>query len=56
MRILVIEDEKRSYSRIKKLLLQTNKKKYRERFLIPIGDHYQIVNTYAINHFVIEKM
>lgn len=36
------------------LLQNNNKKKYRERFLVPRGDQYQIINTYTVNHFVIE--
>lgn len=37
-----------------KLLKDNNKKKYRERFLVPKGEQLQIINAYAINHFSIE--
>lgn len=36
------------------LLKEGNKKKYRERFLVPRGEQLQIINTYTINHFSIE--
>ncbi len=36
------------------LLQDKNKKKYRERFLVPRGDKFQIVSTYSVNHFMIE--
>lgn len=36
------------------LLQDKNKKKYRERFLVPRGDQFQIVNSYSVNHFLIE--
>lgn len=36
------------------LLKDSNKKKYRERFLVPKGEQFQIVNSYAINHFSIK--
>lgn len=36
------------------LLKEGNKKKYRERFLVPRGDQLQIINSYTINHFSIE--
>lgn len=36
------------------LLKEGNKKKYRERFLVPRGEQLQIINTYTVNHFSIE--
>lgn len=36
------------------LLKEGNKKKYRERFLVPKGEQLQIINSYTINHFSIE--
>lgn len=41
---------------ISKLLamLQPPAKQYRERFLIPRGEQYQIVNSFAISHFEVE--
>ena len=37
------------------LLQAGNKKKYRERFLVPRGEQLQIVNSYSINHFILEE-
>ena len=50
MKIIAPQDE------MKHLLsmLKDTKKKYRERFLVPCGDQFQIVNTYSINHLSIE--
>lgn len=36
------------------LLQDKNKKKYRERFLVPRGDQFQIVSSYSVNHFLVE--
>ena len=36
------------------LLKDNSKKKYRERFLVPKGEQLQIVNSYSINHFMLD--
>lgn len=36
------------------LLKESSKKKYKERFLVPRGEQLQIINSYSINHFMLE--
>lgn len=35
-------------------LLQPTAKKYRERFLVPRGEQYQVVNSFSISHFEVD--
>lgn len=36
------------------LLQDSSKPKYRERFLVPRGEQLQIINSYSVNHFMLE--
>lgn len=49
----IIEPQK-EMTHLISLLQNGNKKKYRERFLVPRGEQLQIVTAYSINHFVLE--
>jgi len=49
----IIEPQK-EMTHLLNLLQGGNKKKYRERFLVPKGEQLQIVTAYSINHFMLE--
>lgn len=50
----IIEPQK-EMTHLISLLQSRNKKKYRERFLVPRGEQLQIVTAYSINHFMLEN-
>lgn len=50
----IIEPQK-EMTHLISLLQSSNKKKYRERFLVPRGEQLQIVTAYSINHFMLEN-
>ena len=49
-----IVDPQKEMTHLLSLLQGGNKKKYRERFLVPRGEQLQIVTSYSINHFMVE--
>ena len=57
MNILIIEDEKRNFNRLKRLLeqMQQSRFRYRERFLLPWRDGYKSVLVRDVNHIFSEN-
>ena len=57
MNILIIEDEKRNFNRLKRLLEQMQQSRFRdrERFLLPWRDGYNSVLGRDVNHILSEN-